>query len=324
MTLPDPYDELVFKFLNETITTDEQKALDGWLQQSPENDRIFRHYVSIWKSANTNGSPTDFQTAEEWKKLEQIVAGKSKVVRLSYWKNITKMAAAVALLIAASFSIYQYLKNDVVEIVSREERMQIVLPDGSRCELQNGGIIRYTKSFIENRDVTLTGQAFFDVVRNASNPFAVTTGAAIVTVVGTSFNVDASSRDRAEVYVVTGKVRVAANHDQQAEVVVTPGELAIVQNENAIKASSENENPLAWKNHRLVFKGAPLQKVISTMQRYFDVEITIQNQSILKCHFTSTFNDPSLEEVIETLQASLHLNVSKHKNSYVLNGKGCD
>lgn len=324
MALPEPYDELVFKFLNETITPDEQKALDGWLQQSTENDRVFRHYVSLWKSTNTNGTPIDFQTAEEWKKIERIVTPKPKVVRLSYWKNITKMAAAVALLIAASFSIYQYLKNDVIEIVSREERMQIVLPDGSRCELQKGGVIRYAKSFTENRDVTLTGQAFFDVVRDTSRPFTVTTDAAQVTVLGTSFNVKTSATGRSEVYVVTGRVRVTSRDGEHAEVDIKPGELAIVENERAVKTSTENENPLAWKDHRLVFKGASIQKVVSTMQRYFDVKITVQNQGLLKCHFTSTFSDPSLEEMIETLQASLHLTVSKHDNGYALNGNGCD
>jgi transmembrane sensor len=106
---------------------------------------------------------------------------------------------------------------------------------------------------------------------------------------------------------------------------ITAGQFAVLSHETNIltMTSADNENPLAWKDHRLVFRKASLQKVVSALQDYFKVKIKVRNPDLLRCRITSVFTDPSLEEVMETLQETLHLRVAKQNNGYEVDGNGC-
>jgi ferric-dicitrate binding protein FerR (iron transport regulator) len=325
--IPEPYDELVLKSLQNDISAEEKASLDAWMNQSPDNVRIFKQYVSLWKSTNIDESQMDFQTSAEWKKLQHVIRPEAPAISIPKWRNIYKMAAAVALIALGSFVIYQQLRGKrQTEIVGVDATTNVMLPDGSTCTLQKGAVIRYVESFDDERILSLSGRAFFSVIRDPSKPFVVTTAFATVTVLGTSFNVDANSKDSlTEVFVATGKVRVAEINNDSNHIVVEPGQLAILSNNSKKIAtrSSDNENPLAWKDHKLVFRKAPMQKVINTVQDYFGVKINIRNPDLLRCHFTSAFTDPSIEEVMETLQETLHLSISKQNKDYEIDGNGC-
>jgi ferric-dicitrate binding protein FerR (iron transport regulator) len=109
-------------------------------------------------------------------------------------------------------------------------------------------------------------------------------------------------------------------------ILLTPG-LTGVLNKSDGKLSLDDEdhtNVLAWKEKRLIFKKSPLREVIKVLKNYFKAEIHIEDQQLLNCRFTGSFEDPTLDEVIETIQLSLNLKVLHESDSYTLQGEGCN
>jgi transmembrane sensor len=192
------------------------------------------------------------------------------------------------------------------------------MPDGSEIILNKNSTLSFSRYFGNHRAVKLEGEAFFNVVRDSTRPFTIKTAGALVTVLGTSFNVKAlTSEGQTEVVVVTGKVRLADATNSSESIVLTPGAAAFLnQKEKTIHADSADINALAWREKKLVFRKTTIRKVVQTLAAYFQKDIRIKSESIANCRFTGTFNDPTLEEVMETLSEALQLDIVTKTNYY--------
>ena len=159
----------------------------------------------------------------------------------------------------------------------------MTLSDGSRVWLDAGSSVTYPVSFVgKERRVTITGEAYFEVVHDASMPFIVSKGDVQVEVLGTHFNFNAHDDETTiRTTLLEGSVRVKF-HDKQ--VVIEPGQQA--QLENSVAASSQRqlkvagnidiEQVMAWKNGSFVFNRTPLSYVLMQLSRWYDVEIVYE------------------------------------------------
>jgi transmembrane sensor len=167
---------------------------------------------------------------------------------------------------------------------------------------------------------------FFEVEKNPDKPFVVQGGGAAIRVLGTAFNVKAFAQTpQTAVYVLSGKVSLSVLEEQEREMVLSPGETGVLDKTD-LSLSLEKEDPsnvLAWKDKKLVFKKTELQQVFKTLEDYFEVNIKVSNPAILSCRFTSSFQDPELEEVLEVLRISLNLSISRQGESLKIEGDGC-
>ncbi|MEL6356388.1 MAG: FecR domain-containing protein, partial [Bacteroidota bacterium] len=133
-----------------------------------------------------------------------------------------------------------------------------------------------------SRELSLTGEAFFDVARDEERPFSITTGEVTTTVLGTSFNVRAYPNEPVEVAVTSGRVEVA---DADEEVVIT--EEQVVTYEPVTKVLSAPKEDVvqaeAWVREELVVKGKRLEDVIPALERFFGREIEFGNPALRNC-----------------------------------------
>lgn len=329
--MTDHYEHLILKSLQGTLSADEKKALDAWMHQSEENRRAVEESKRIWMLGKTSETLPDFQTEQEWKKFETSLRDTPEIPvqplrsRTGYWLRI---AASVALLAACAVFLYVTLsKPEKIMAQATDNTLQVTLPDGSSVWLNRGSVITYLDDFNDDhRTLTLEGEAFFDVTKDPAKPFIIQTAHSRVRVLGTSFNVKEYVNDPGtEVHVVTGIVSFSGLNSNNDGIALRPGETAILDNSNGqlTRSTIDDLNRLAWKEKRLVFKKTALSDVVKTLQQYFKIHITIQNQNLLGCRFTSTFQDPTVEEVVEALTLSLNLNVVRKDDGYVLNGEGC-
>jgi transmembrane sensor len=120
-------------------------------------------------------------------------------------------------------------------------------------------------------------------------------------------------------------VSFSSLENQHRGILLKPGEKGILNKgaDSVMLMPADNLNLLAWKEKRLMFKKTPLDSVIKTLNKYFKVTISVKNNTLLKCTFTSTFNNPRLEEVIEALKVSLDLTVLQDKDVIIMDGEGC-
>jgi transmembrane sensor len=164
---------------------------------------------------------------------------------------------------------------------------QVVLPDGSRVWLNAASSIRFPTSFAGDRKITMTGEAYFEVVHNDRMPFKVTIppqpggpDGAEVTVLGTHFNINAYDNERAiHTTLLQGSVKVTIGNRQSAignnTVVLKPGQQAILSHTSQLShpIPVQTEEVIAWKNGLFNLAGADLKDLMRQVERWYDVTV---------------------------------------------------
>ena len=329
--MTDHQEHLLLKLLTGTISPDESRIINAWIEESPENKKLAEDFTLMWKISKSNPTTPDFQTQGEWIKLQASInaeVSNAKEFKLFSNTNWLKIAASVAFLALCSWLLYLFVFNhDTILKESRDAMVQLALPDGSKVWLNHDSRLSYRDDFNkENRIVKLEGEGFFEVKKNAQKPFVIETDQAQIKVLGTSFNVQSySSTSGTEVFVVTGFVRFASIKDRHNGIVLKPGESGTLSKNNdlVVLSTAENRNVLAWKEKRLSFKKTSLHDVVESLEEYFKIDIKIKNQDAMRCRFTGSFNKPTIEEILEALRISLDLEITKQEDTYVVEGNGC-
>lgn len=219
------------------------------------------------------------------------------------------------------------------EIVARYgARSKVLLPDGSNVWLNSGSKITYSGDFKTGlRDVVLTGEAYFDVVRNEKRPFTIHTPTMAVRVLGTQFNVKAYANDKTtETSLIHGSVLVTMNQDTTQKFLLKPNEKLVLQNILAREMQKENgaanllpansdvpaikklsyikntsvEVETSWTKNILSFNDEAFSTVANKMERWYDVTIRFENEKWLNAYLTGSFEQETLQQALAGLSYS--------------------
>jgi len=154
----------------------------------------------------------------------------------------------------------------------RGGQYRVVLPDGSKVWLNSASSLHYPTAFNQStREVTLTGEAYFEITDNKAKPFIVKTGLLSVRVLGTGFNVMAyADEDAVRTTLVHGSVKVSAGTKEQ---LIAPGQQAGLLNSRFIVSNPDLEQVLAWKNGMFNLNGAHIKTIMRQLTRWYDVDV---------------------------------------------------
>lgn len=182
--------------------------------------------------------------------------------------------------------------------VPRGGEYNLVLADGTKVWLNAETELRYSDHFSgTSREVELTGEAYFEVTKNALRPFYVKTAGMVVKVLGTSFNVRAYPEEMQQATLVNGKVEVdCAGRD----ILIKPGEQLTLTNGQAEVRTVHVSNYVGWKEQRFVFDDKMLIEVLSDLERWYDVHVFIADTAVRELRFTA--NLPKYENMDKVLQ----------------------
>jgi ferric-dicitrate binding protein FerR (iron transport regulator) len=206
-------------------------------------------------------------------------------------------------------------------------RSHLVLPDGSEVWLNANSSIAYQKDFNRSsRELTLTGEAYFKVAKDADKPFIIQAGALKVKVLGTAFNIRSyPDEPNIETTLESGSVEITLNDQPGNKIQLKPGQKLRVDNSlvRTSPADSIAEMPTAtlllstmkvdtaagsatvdaaWKEGRLIFDGEDFQRVASKIEKWYNVTVVLENNSLYTSSFTGVFDNKSLATVMSTLQ----------------------
>lgn len=248
----------------------------------------------------------------------------------SRYSAIFATAASLLLLIAASFLLYHYSSQSsdkaqskqqtIVYSAGAEEQKKLSLSDGSSVRLNSNSQLIMPKVFTQDkREVTLKGEAYFEIHSNPERPFIVNTDHAVIRVLGTSFNVKTSSKaQNVQVAVKEGKVSLQEKtSSNQQEVMLTKDQLGYLEvGENEIKIEQVPvDNYLSWMTRRLVFDNTPFLRVCTQLERIYDINCSIRDEQLTQIHFTANFERESLKKTLEIISNSLEINYQIEGNS---------
>lgn len=342
------YIDLIAKYLSGNISTPEQTELLQWAESSQDNQKFFEEMVQLWSIAGAyEDDAFEADTSAAWNQLDKRIddgtrpaasGGSARIIPLSM-RSILRVAAATLLLIAASYGVYTAwvgnISNQPVlvsEETSTDETREITLPDGTQIVLNENSRLSYLDDFTE-RTVEMTGEAYFDVAHRENSPFIIVTGEVETTVLGTAFNLRAyPDEEKVEVTVQRGKVRLSQKETEdatQSDVSVTleEGNTGVfdLKEHKAVKFEEQLINADAWKTGILNLDGLRMEQVITVLQRYYDVRIDVEKESIMNCSVTNLYfeNEP-LDTVLAGLKFVLRLDVEQPSDSVlVFTGEGC-
>jgi ferric-dicitrate binding protein FerR (iron transport regulator) len=187
------------------------------------------------------------------------------------------------------------------------KRFGIQLSDGTKIHLNSGSSIRYPVKFIKgaDREVFLTGEAFFEVTEDTERPFIVSSDDLVVTVLGTTFNVKAYPEDKEiNTVLVSGSVGLSNKGNPTTDsTLLEPGHMASWDKTSNAMAMEAVDTDLhtSWIHGRLVLKRTPFEQIIPKLQRHYNISIT-NNYPILNDKvFTASYDIETIEEVMESL-----------------------
>ncbi len=227
------------------------------------------------------------------------------------WSLRIAAMLSLPLLIYSGLNYYEhkFVEKEVwVEIKAPAwTRVQFRLPDGTTGWLNSNSNVKYLGNFLRERQVELTGEAFFNVVKDASRPFTVATSDIQLEVLGTKFNVASyCDEDNIEVVLEEGSLKFVNLRKNQSQI-MKPNEL-IVYNKQSESFFSEVVQPkkyLSWTEGNLVFRNDPIDVVARRLARWFNTDVVLKNNIDTNLRLRATFVGESLEEVLNLLELSL-------------------
>jgi transmembrane sensor len=196
----------------------------------------------------------------------------------------------------------------------------ITLPDSARVVLAPASTLAYDVSNGTSvREVSLVGQAYFDVAHDSEWPFRVRVGNAVLEDLGMEFSVRAYGTDAA-MRVAVRRGRVAVRTAQRATLLVLDGgEAACVDTiRGATRSRADPTLDFAWRTGTLAFRGAPVSAIVAELHRWFDVDICIRDDTLLALALTMELRSATPRDAINDLAAVLELHVEQHGRTFIL------
>ncbi len=335
------YTDLITRYFAGEIGEDELRLLSNWLSANPVNEEFFKQYHKTWLLIEKQKVYSSIDMEKEWKALQsklnsepetrkplKVISSKTKQPKIRSSFLTLQRVAAVAIIVVSTFLLYFYFSKPAeIVITAQTENIEQVLPDGSVVSLHAGSQLTYPEVFTtKSRNVQLKGEAYFKVAHDASKPFIVASGDAMVEVLGTEFNVNSNSTSgNTEVVLTTGKVSVYYIENPSEKVLLSPGEKAeLIADQMFIrKQTNTDPNYMAWKTRVLVFDNETLSQVVKTLRSVYQTSITLTDNESAECRVTASFNDQSLQSVLEVLKETLELQVQMDGENISISGNGC-
>lgn len=305
-------EELIAKLFSENITSDEKSTVASWLNESEENKLYFAQLRNIWQNSHPAFDPKEIDVTDAEEKVMNKIRGRrwTQTPVVIWWQRI----AAIMILPVIMFMGYLLINQIPHAAVTAYQEItspygissKVDLPDGSTVWLNSGSKLRYPVVFASReRDVYLSGEAFFKVHSDKCHPFIVATNNVKVRATGTQFNVEAYKSDTiTAVTLVEGKVIVNFNGDSKEE---------LFPNQRIVLNSKINKYQLfetdakkwgLWKDGILAFRDEPLEDVFKRIGRTYNIDIQVKDQIVARQLYRATFERESFEEILRLLKMS--------------------
>ena len=299
MEKDDIWSQITRKIAGEE-TAEDTESVDHWLKRKKANKQIYDILSEVWNFRELPQNNNNSLWNSVWRR---IVVHDNRTKPLFYTTTLFKVAAVLVLILLSNFLVYTY-KGDLSQnkiafqeiVVPRGNRMKIVLPDSTTIWLNNETKLRYASNFnAQNREVELSGEAYFDVHHDTKNPFTVKIGDQHNRVLGTKFSVNAYPEDRIiETSLISGSVIFETDKkiNGESEFRLKPGSSLIYDKENNSMTTQKIQSSFYqyWENGVYVFNDEKFENLSVKIKRIFNVELVFQDDFLKHKTYTGTIN----------------------------------
>jgi len=319
------------------------ELVNAWVALSEENKNAFENSRKLFEQSSALKNLIHVDTDQAWLKVksrinQEVISKTStpekggKVISIqSYngWKNVLRIAAMI--LVAAGLGVAAYLALnkkkpvDDVFIASSEQIKHETLPDGSTFTLNKKSTLSFSSDeYGRKRIVHLKGEAFFDVKHDTSRVFIVEAGDLTIEDVGTSFNVKAIPDSRIVIVVVeSGEVKILTDDADSLHLVAGETAEYNMDTKQLVKGVNEDRNLSAYKDKIFIFDNTELKVIVKLLNDVYGSNIALENIDAGSCRLTASFNNETIDVIVDIIAETLHLQVARSNSEILLKGDAC-
>lgn len=318
----------LFRYVNRELSGQERIDVEEWINRSEENRKIAEDYYELSFAVNSLRIIKRSAPQKALEKVNKRIMDK-KFRRIYLYVQRVAVILLLPLLLLSGYLLLQPGKE--VPVFYMETRMtpgmigSTILPDGTKVWLNSSSYLKYPSLFSgQTREVTLDGEAYFEVTSDAEKPFIVHSGNSSVKVLGTEFNMDAySSNGFVATTLVEGSIEFSYRNEDNKHVtfLMEPDEQAYYDKKTSKTRINEAYVPkdIAWKNGQIILRDTPLSEILWTLSKRFNVEFVIKDPALYKHSFTGVFTNQQIERVLEHFKRSSGI---RYKINYQLDLDG--
>lgn len=326
MNRSNEYKKLIKELFTKGLKEEEREKLNN-------NELISKIIYAQWKSCP--------DTSLDKKREERIYRKISTRIAPHTHKSLKQSLASYAwiasvalLLMCTTLSIMIWTRPVKVETryvvnVGRQSIDSVRLPDGTLVMLNASSRLTYPENFSENkREVSLSGQAFFNVISDPKRPFIVKTKKMNVTALGTAFEVFSFDEDKsAETILLSGCIKVAPRNKEGTEerdYILTPNKRLSYIEGHTVRVDSVNASMYsAWRTGQsLCFKNEKLSMILPRIEKWYGQKVKCAPKLADHYRFTFTLRKESLDFILDIMSQSAPLTYRLEKDDcYILEEK---
>ncbi len=325
---------LVASELSGSLSADERQRLEEWEAANPRNAEIHAHLVRIWNATPNVEELAAYDKEKAYKRFIERVAEASdaeapasadigetdrdeaRPTTLRRVMRLMRYAAVLAMIACGCSYLFYHLGQHEMEtafaqiVVEAPEgsTSKVTLPDGTAVWLNAGSRIAYSQGFgVKDRQLSLTGEGYFEVFKNKKMPFNVQSGSINVKVLGTKFDFRDYPNDRAAmVSLDEGHVALTINQKpQDGEHDLLPNQRAVLDKRSGnltVEDYTANTARL-WTDGTIMLNGRRLSEIAADLERAYAAHIEIASGAVAATRFSGVFHrrDQSLEQILNVL-----------------------
>jgi ferric-dicitrate binding protein FerR (iron transport regulator) len=349
METPERIWFLLSRNLSGDATEQDKDELNDLLQQHPELMQQYDLLLHLWPvNAPANEEPVmddKLSRILQLAEAESAAQPSASVIHIKKWRKLY-WAAAIVTVMAIGVWLFTSWNNKQRALAANEvvapkgSKTRTILPDGSTVWLNAGSRIIYANFNGPQREISLEGEAFFDVVQVLSptthrkKPFIVHAGAIDIRVLGTAFNVKSYPDEKTiETTLIRGLVQITRKGNAKAApVYLHPNEKIVlpagttdagVANEPAAASQpidkqiihidstvNESEHPeTAWVYNRLEFRGDNFEQLALKLERWYNIKVYFEDAAARQLVFNGSLQNETVEQAFTALKAAVPFNV---------------
>lgn len=293
------------------------------MNESAPNRDYYNQLKKIWDQSKALAAESTVDVDKAWERFQKRVADQNKSPKILNRNRFSWMRIAASVILVVGLGVITYFfvnkTNGSKEMIAQSGQNILIdtLPDGSVITLNKKSTISYPSKFKGNtRAIALKGEAFFNVTPDKKKPFIISVNNVQVKVIGTSFNVK-SENGNTEVVVETGIVEVTKS-GKSVELVA--GEKIVMAANDSITTKETVSDKLYnyYRSKEFVCDDTPLWKLVQVLNEAYDANIVIGKKELNDKKLTTTFNNESLDQVLEVIHLTFDITVIKKDDGQII------
>ena len=317
--IPEHILTIIEKQLKGEATVEETASLQQWRAENPSHDSIYRQLEKLWQESGEILTEKTYDAESAWDKVDLRLDKGNKKAPVRMLTRLAAAACIIGILFIAGWLLLGKNKPELLVAKAEQSNTPVTLPDGSQILLRKGASLSYPKTFSgAKREVSLTGEAFFEVQHDTAHPFQIQTVRATLEVLGTSFTINTSDKQD-ELVVNTGKVLFTNKAGDKH--IIMPQQYSKLDDKGFEIKPLNDPNFLSWKTGQLKFDNTPIDQVASVLSNHYNLNI-VADSALLKQPkiqtITASFNKQSIEAVLEEIKVLVNISNRKQNDTIIL------